>query len=124
MRPAAQVLMAEMTVAEALERIRSSESTAWPVTNDQALIGVMSFGKLQQATTSGSATKQLKELLDGADFPHLHVDHPLSLALERMGASQVNLLPVVNRANIHKLEGIVTLKDVLALYGVGAPEKP
>jgi chloride channel protein, CIC family len=124
MRPAAQVLMAEMTVAEALERTRSSESTAWPVTNDQALIGVMSFGKLQQATTSGSATKQLKELLDGADFPHLHVDHPLSLALERMGASQVNLLPVVNRANIHKLEGIVTLKDVLALYGVGAPEKP
>jgi CIC family chloride channel protein len=36
-----------------------------------------------------------------------------------MGAYQVNALPVVNRANIHKLEGIVTLKDVLALYGVG-----
>ena len=119
MRPAAQILTAEMTVAEALETIRSSESTAWPVTNDQGLIGVLSFGKLQQATTSGSATKQLKELLDGADFPHLHLDHPLSLALERMGASQVNALPVVNRANIHKLEGIVTLKDVLALYGVG-----
>jgi CIC family chloride channel protein len=119
MRPAAQILTAEMTVAEALETIRSSESTAWPVTNDQGLIGVLSFGKLQQATTSGSATKQLKELLDGVDFPHLHLDHPLSLALERMGASQVNALPVVNRANIHKLEGIVTLKDVLALYGVG-----
>jgi CIC family chloride channel protein len=119
MRPAAQVLTAGMTVAEALEKIRSSESTAWPVTNDLGLIGVLSFGKLQQATTSGSGTTQLKELLDGADFPHLHVDHPLSLALERMGASQVNALPVVNRADIHKLEGIVTLKDVLALYGVG-----
>jgi CIC family chloride channel protein len=41
-----------------------------------------------------------------------------------MGASQVNALPVVNRANIHKLEGVVTLKDVLTLYGVGSPEKP
>jgi hypothetical protein len=30
---------------------------------------------------------------------------------------------VVNRGNIHKLEGIVTLKDVLALYGVGPHEQ-
>jgi CIC family chloride channel protein len=123
MRPAAEVLAADMTVEDALEKIRSSESTAWPVSDERGLIGVLSFGKLQQAATAGSGTKQLKELLDGADFPHLHVDHPLSLALERLGACQVNALPVVNRANIHKLEGLVTLKDVLALYGVGSSEK-
>jgi CIC family chloride channel protein len=51
------------------------------------------------------------------------MDHPLNLALERMGAYQVNALPVVNRGNIHKLEGFVTLKDVLAIYGVGSSEK-
>jgi CIC family chloride channel protein len=123
MRPAAQALSSDMTVQQALEKIRSSELTAWPVTDGRRLIGVLSFGKLQQAVTAGSETKHLKELLDGADFPHLHTDHPLSLALERMGAYQVNALPVVNRANIHKLEGIVTLKDVLALYGVGSHEK-
>jgi CIC family chloride channel protein len=117
------MLPADMTVQKALEKIRSSDSTAWPVTGDRGLIGVLSLGKLQQAATAGSETKQLEELLDGDDFPHLHVDHPLSLALERMGAYQVNALPVVNRANIHKLEGIVTLKDVLALYGVGSAEK-
>jgi CBS domain-containing protein len=32
--------------------------------------------------------------------------------------SQLDVLPVVNRANVHKLEGIVTLQDVLRLYGV------
>jgi CIC family chloride channel protein len=123
MRPAAEVLAADMTVQDALEKIRLSESSAWPVSDHRGLIGVLSFGKLQQAVTAGSETKQLKELLDGRDVPHLHVDHPLSLALERMGACQVNALPVVNRANIHKLEGMVTLKDVLALYGVGSSEK-
>jgi CIC family chloride channel protein len=123
MRPAKEILSADMTAQEALEKIRSSESTAWPVSDDRGLIGVLSFGKLQQAATSGPATKRLKELMDGGDFPHLHVDHPLSLALERMGAFQVNALPVVSRADIHKLEGIVTLKDVLALYGVGSPGK-
>jgi chloride channel protein, CIC family len=40
-----------------------------------------------------------------------------------MGAFQVNALPVVSRANIHKLEGIVTLMDVLALYGVGSTDR-
>jgi CIC family chloride channel protein len=123
MRPAKEILSADITVQEALEKIRSSESTAWPVSDDRGLIGVLSFGKLQQAAAADSEPKQLKELLDGIDFPHLHADHALSLALERMGAFQVNALPVVSRANIHKLEGIVTLKDVLALYGVGPTDK-
>jgi CIC family chloride channel protein len=123
MRPAKEILSADMTVEEALEKIRSSESTAWPVSDNQGLIGVLSFGKLQQAAAAGPEPKRLEELIDGVDFPHLHVDHPLSLALERMGACQINAMPVVSRANIHKLEGIVTLKDVLALYGVGSPEK-
>jgi CIC family chloride channel protein len=35
-----------------------------------------------------------------------------------MGANQIEILPVVNRADMHKLEGMVTLRDVLAAYGV------
>ena len=46
------------------------------------------------------------------------MDHSLAMALDRMGANQLDVLPVVNRANVHKLEGIVTLQDVLRLYGV------
>jgi predicted transcriptional regulator len=44
------------------------------------------------------------------------------MALDRMGASQIDVLPVVNRANVHKLEEIVTLQDVLRLYGVSSRE--
>jgi CBS domain-containing protein len=40
-----------------------------------------------------------------------------------MGASQINAIPVVSRADVHKLEGVVTLKDVLAIYGVGASKQ-
>jgi hypothetical protein len=35
-----------------------------------------------------------------------------------MAAAQVDALPVVSRADAHKLEGILVLQDVLALYGV------
>jgi CIC family chloride channel protein len=123
MLPAAEILSADMTVQEALEKIHSSESTAWPVTDERGLIGVLSIGKLHQFANVGPESKRLRDILDGAAFPHLHADHPLSIALERMGASQINAIPVVSRADVHKLEGVVTLKDVLAIYGVGASKQ-
>jgi CIC family chloride channel protein len=52
------------------------------------------------------------------DFPHVHADHSLHMALDRMGAANVDLLPVVSRANMRQLLGVVTLDDVLALYRV------
>jgi chloride channel protein, CIC family len=54
---------------------------------------------------------------DALVFPHVHPDQTLDLALERMGANQIEILPV-NRADMHKLEGMVTLRDVLDAYGV------
>ena len=42
----------------------------------------------------------------------------LALALERMGTNQIEILPVVKRAEVHKLEGIVRLQDMLEAYGV------
>lgn len=119
MRPVQEVLPADMTAPEALAKVHSGDINAWPVGDGAGIIGVISLEKLQQAAAA-SQPKPLKELLDQEDFPHVHADHSLSLALERMGAHQVNALPVVSRADVHKLEGVVTLKDVLALYGVGA----
>lgn len=123
MRPATEILSADMTVQEAFEKIRSSEFTAWPVSGERGLVGVLTFGQIQRATSADGPPKLLRELVSGPDFPHLHADHSLSLALERMGACQINAIPVVSRADIHKLEGVVTLKDVLLHYGVGSPEK-
>jgi CIC family chloride channel protein len=53
-------------------------------------------------------------------FPHIHTDQALDVALERMGANQLEILPVVSRADVHKLEGIVTLRDLLDAYGIGS----
>jgi CBS domain-containing protein len=35
-----------------------------------------------------------------------------------MSKYHLDVLPVVHRADIHKLEGIVTLPDVLVAYGI------
>ena len=122
MRDATEILSAELTAQEALEKVKSSQLQAWPICDERGVIGVISRRSLQQANSDSSTNKRLSDFTAEGDFPHLHSDHSLHLALERMGANQLDLLPVVNRANVHQLEGIVTLQDVLALYGVGPKE--
>jgi len=119
MRDASEAWSAELTVQEALEKARASEFHAWPVSDTRGVIGVVSLQRLRQADADGDASKRLSELESGPDFPHVHQDQSLNVALDRMGASHLDLLPVVNRANVHQLEGVVTLQDVLDSYGVG-----
>jgi CBS domain-containing protein len=38
-----------------------------------------------------------------------------------MGAARFDVLPVVSRANLRELEGIITLSDVLKCYGLDRP---
>jgi chloride channel protein, CIC family len=118
MREATEILSAEMTVQEALEKLNSSGLRALPVCDARGVIGVIPLQDLTRGTNDGFASKRLREIFVEGEFPHVHADHPLYAALDRMGASQLDLLPVVNRANVHQLEGVVTLQDVLALYGV------
>ena len=122
MREATEVLSAGMSVEQALERSKSSELHAWPVCDERGVIGVISLQDLQRASSDGLAKKRLAEIVVQDEFPHVHGDHSLHLTLDRMGASRLDLLPVVSRANVHHLEGVVTLQDVLTLYGVGPKE--
>ena len=112
-----QLLPAEITVREALERVRSSEFRTWLVTDQRGVLGVINLSRLERELAEG-ANKKLGGLVDALAFPHVHPDQGIDLALERMGTNQIEILPVVNRADLHKLEGIVTLRDVLDAYGV------
>lgn len=120
MRQETEILPAQTAVRDALNHVRSSASHSWLVEDQGSIIGVVSRSMLERASQGNgnvSETK-LQDLLDPLDFPHVHADQALHLALERMSASQLDLLPVVNRADVHKLEGVITLRDVLDSYGV------
>ena len=120
MQTAAELLPSETMVGEALERIRASEFRTCLMTDRRGVIGVINQQTLEREAVEGAA-KALEEIVGGVVFPHVHPDQGLDLALERMGANQIDILPVVSRADIHKLEGIVTLRDVLDSYGVNLP---
>jgi chloride channel protein, CIC family len=117
MRAPAEVLSASLTAEEALRKTAQS-SAAWVVSDERGVCGVVSRKMLEQAAQSGDGAQPLGRLITTVEFVHVHGDHSLAVALERLGASRLEVLPVVNRANVRQLEGIVTLSDVLARYGV------
>ena len=122
MRRATALLSAEITVGEALERARSGEFRTWLITDRRGVIGVINVPTLELEVRKNAATV-LGDLVAGDPFPHVHLDQGLDLALDRMGANQIDILPVVSRADMHKLEGIVNLRDVLDSYGVGPHDR-
>jgi len=116
MRTGPEPLPPDLDLATAIHRLEEMGRNAWPVGDTRHLSGVVALRDLHEAKAPRS---HLADVIAGeAAFPYVHPDHPLSLALERMGSAGVDTLPVVSRANIRQSYGVVTLPDILAAYGV------
>jgi CIC family chloride channel protein len=128
MRPLADPLHPQATIAEALDQIRSRGVNAWPVAEARNLVGMITAAELESAFDDGARYRTVSEImtplppgdLDARDFPHVHADQSLDLVLQRMGETHLDLLPVVSRDNIRDLRGVIALRDVLRTYGIGS----
>jgi chloride channel protein, CIC family len=114
-------LRPEASVEEVKARLEREKTSSWPVGHDGAVQAVISIHEIETAEPPPAAARDL--LKANQDYPYVHADHPLSYALERMGAKGVDVVPVVSRANIRQMYGIVALKDILATYGVAGSVK-
>ena len=127
MRSKPAVLSPDLQIAAVLQQVKDGPFNAWPVVDAYGLWGMIRNSDLEQAVAGGAPNKRVADILrEGApsghttseEFPHIHPDHSLSLALERMGATGLNVLPVVSRANVRQLIGVIALDDILDAYGV------
>jgi CIC family chloride channel protein len=118
MRKTPEILPAESRVQDVIEHAGTGKLRAWPVAEKDFFLGMLTRETLGCAFVDGRKEQPLKDLVETLQVPHLHTDHPLHLALERMSTYHLDVLPVVHRADIHKLEGVVTLPDVLNAYGI------
>jgi chloride channel protein, CIC family len=133
MRTEPLVLAPNLSIADVLHQVKGDSLNAWPVVDAYGLWGMVRSSELEKAAIDGPSKVTVADLLrDGAptghpatkEFPHIHPDHSLSMALERMGATGLNVLPVVSRANVRQLIGVIALDDILDAYGVAKHSTP
>jgi CIC family chloride channel protein len=118
LRPAEQVMNAGETLQRALELARQGMQRTWVVTDGRGVAGLLTREQLENAAVNGNLDTPVGAILKAGEYPHVHADHSLDEALDRMGKFHVDVLPVVSRANVHQLLGVVRLQDVLEAYGV------
>ena len=131
LRTAPALLPADISLRDARARVGEDELRSWPVADSEGFAGMVRVADME---LHGHGNETLGELLarlrgDGpeaerhGEVAHVHPDHPLGVALARMGETGHAVLPVVSRANIRTLLGIVTIEDVLRAYGVERAEE-
>jgi len=130
LRPGGEPLSANSTVAEARAHA-DPRHKAWPVADEKGLRGMVSAQRLDHAIAAGQGGELLGKLVPDlgpaeewtqAVFPHLHADHTLDVALRRIAETGWDVLPVVRRDDLRRWKGTLSLADILAAYGVSAPQ--
>ena len=126
MRPAPELLTAGRRLGEVAATVKR-ETGAWPVVGPGGLRGMLTVEQLDRVMKEGRAEDTLAEFvpipdperLDAHEFPHVHADHTLDIAMRRIAETGLPVLPVVSRTNIRELQGVVSMQDILSAYAMG-----
>jgi len=126
MRPPRELLPPSLTVEDAIERVALSGKRAWPVAEGNRISGLITLAELERFHAWGQDQERLGDLVRGRKFPHAHADQPIDHVLATMGRIRMDTLPVVSRVDVHQLEAVVTVSDLLRAYGIapGASSGP
>jgi chloride channel protein, CIC family len=117
MRPIpSPVLRGEETFADALRRVDGSPAQYFLVNQGIRGWSLITREQLGSQVSKGDGDMRLEGLPDSTRLPWLHPDQHLDDALRRVGDWPV--LPVVSRVDFQRLEGIVSLADILSAFGV------
>ena len=114
--PPKPVLSSEETVQDAVLQIQQAPSSLFLVRLKPSGWTSITRDLLQRYASEGKGEMTLGSLLPPQRLACLHPDSPLEMALRYV--HQAPLVPVVSRADLQKLEGVISSEDVLAKYRV------
>lgn len=114
--PPSPVLNSEETLQDAIAQIQPTSSELFLVRLRPTGWTSITREVLQRFASEGKGEMTLGSLLASQRLPYLHPDYPLEMALRYV--ERTPLVPVVSRADLRKLEGVISSEDVLAKYRV------
>jgi CIC family chloride channel protein len=112
--PAGPILDAEQPLENVLRQIEESPSEIFLVRLQPSGWSHISKQEIRTKVNEGKGAHTLRSVLPMRQLPVLHPDHLLDMALRY--ANQWPLVPVVSRADLRKLEGVISEHDILNRY--------
>jgi CBS domain-containing protein len=112
--PAGPILSADETVDQAYQRVQQAIGNVFLVRLSSIGWTSVSRDHLRKLCEEGKSEVQLGSAISKRRLPHLHPDLALEVALRY--AQKTPLVPVINRADFRKLEGVISQEDVLNRY--------
>jgi len=120
MLPAPPIILSAADYIDAAERrIENAAQIVFPVRLQPSGWGVITREQIERRFKEGKGDHTIGSLIPAQPLPSLYPDLPLDSALRFVQSCPI--VPVVNRANPQKLEGIVSSQSVFAKY---APPRP
>ncbi len=114
--PPVPVLDSADTVHDANRQIEHSPANVFLVRWHPAGWTSVSRETFKRFASEGKLEMTLGSLLPTQRLPYLHPDYPLEMALRFV--HQTPLVPVLSRADLLKLEGVISSEDVMSKYRV------
>ncbi len=108
------MLHGDDTFAEALKKVSEFPEQHFLVNQGRRGWSAVTQEMLRWQTKEGKGGERLTSLPPDTRLPWLHPDQTLDVALRVIGDHP--LLPVVNRADLERVEGVITLQDILNAY--------
>ena len=112
--PPPLVLDADVSLAEAEQRAQSLPDSVFLVRLHVGGWRSITKDDLSRMAKEGKGELTLGSVLPKQELPSLFPDLSLDMALRYV--NQIPLVPVLNRADFHKLEGVITRDAVLNRY--------
>jgi CIC family chloride channel protein len=108
------MLDSDLTVEEALGRVDNAPDEVFLVRLTPSGYSSVGRDELRKRLGEGKGEHSLRSVLTHKPLPQLYPDLPLDVALRHV--QEAPLIPVVNRADSGKLEGVLSAEAVLARY--------
>jgi chloride channel protein, CIC family len=120
MRPGGPMLNFEDSVDQAVRRVQDAPADIFIVRMSPSGWGSITKDALKKLVGEGKGDLTLGSTLPVRSLPYLHPDQALEVALRYV--NQTPLVPVVHRADLHKLVGVISRDDVLKKYQLAGAE--
>lgn len=113
-KPAAPVLQPDETVSDALARVSGLVEEFFLISFPTGRWAGVKVEALRKLAEEGQGQTTLRSMLGAQRLPRLHPDQSLDLAMRLI--RDWPSLPVVHRGDARRLEGVLSLSDVLSCY--------